>query len=249
MSERRADAQDDGSVLAATAVLAGKAALVTGAAGALGAAVVAALAGAGARLALTDRRAERLRAAYAEEHWQQACDLADGDVARAMVDAAATALGRLDVLVNCHGLYHGGTPVHETPLADWDLIVDADARSVFHTCRAAVPHLLLQGGGRIVNVAARAALAGTAGSGIYTAAKSAVVRLTEAMAVELREQGIAVNCVLPGTIDTPANRASRPGADPARWVPPAAIADVILFLCSPAARAVHGAAVPVYGLS
>jgi NAD(P)-dependent dehydrogenase (short-subunit alcohol dehydrogenase family) len=76
-----------------------------------------------------------------------------------------------------------------------------------------------------------------------------VVRLTESLAAELREKGIGVNCVLPGTIDTPANRASRPGADAGKWVPPEAIADVILFLCSPAARAVHGAAIPVYGLS
>lgn len=229
-------------------ILDGKVALVTGAAGALGGAVATVFAAAGATLALTDRSAERLRAASGGAHWQRPCELGDGEAVAAMVDEAARELGRLDVLVNCHGMYHGGTPVHETPLADWDLIVDADARSVFHTCRAVVPHLL-RGGGRIVNVGARAALAGSAGSAIYTAAKSAVVRLTESMAAELRERGIGVNCVLPGTIDTPANRASRPDADFTRWVRPEAIADVMLFLCSDAARAVHGAAVPVYGLS
>ena len=91
--------------------------------------------------------------------------------------------------------------------------------------------------------------AGTAGSGPYCAANAAVVRPTESLAAELRERGVGVNCVLPGTIDTSANRAGRPEADFTRWVPPAAIADVILFLCSEAARGVHGAAIPVYGLS
>ena len=85
--------------------------------------------------------------------------------------------------------------------------------------------------------------------GAYTAAKSAAIRLTEAMSAELRERNINVNCVLPTIIDTPENRAAMPGADPARWVAPAALADVIVFLCSDAARAVHGAALPVSGLS
>jgi NAD(P)-dependent dehydrogenase (short-subunit alcohol dehydrogenase family) len=236
--------------------LAGKTALVTGAAGALGGAVVTALAAAGATLGLTDRREEKLRRAYPQPPaawWQRACDLADGVAVAALVDDAAAALGRLDILVNCHGAYRGGPPLHETPLSEWDALFNTNARSVFHTCRAAVPHLLraaaADGGGRIVNVAARAALAGSAGSALYAASKSAVVRLTEGLAAELREQGIAVNCVLPGTIDTPANRAARPGADATRWVAPAAIAEVIAFLCSDAARAVNGAAIPVYGSS
>ena len=105
-----------------------------------------------------------------------------------------------------------------------------------------------QGSGKIVNVAARAGLAGGARMAAYSVSKSAVIRLTESLAAEVKSAGINVNCVLPGTIDTPQNRASTKG-DPARWVAPAAIADVILFLASDAARAVHGAAVPVYGLS
>ncbi|HEV8630403.1 MAG TPA: SDR family NAD(P)-dependent oxidoreductase [Thermoanaerobaculia bacterium] len=237
--------------------LAGKVALVTGAAGALGGAVVAALAQAGATLALTDHHDEKLRRVYPRDYpdgpWRRACDLADGAAVATLVDDAVAAHGHLDLLINCHGVYRGGTPLHETPLAEWDALMDANARSVFHTCRAAVPHLLRAaaagGSGRIVNVGARAALAGSAGSALYIASKSAVVRLTESLAAELRERGVGVNCVLPGTIDTPANRAARPGADASRWVSPAAIADVILFLCSTAARAVHGAAIPVYGLS
>jgi NAD(P)-dependent dehydrogenase (short-subunit alcohol dehydrogenase family) len=108
--------------------------------------------------------------------------------------------------------------------------------------------MLKQGAGKIVNVAARAGTAGAARSAAYSVSKSAVIRLTESLAAEVKGQGINVNCVLPGTIDTPQNRATMKG-DPTRWVPPEAIADVILFLSSDAARAIHGAAIPVYGLS
>jgi NAD(P)-dependent dehydrogenase (short-subunit alcohol dehydrogenase family) len=236
------------------AELNGKVALVTGAAGALGRAVVAALDRAGATLALTDRDAGKLRAAHGDAYWQRACELARGEDVQRLVDAVAADHGRLDLLVNCHGAYRGGASLHETALSEWDALIDANARSVYHTCRAAVPHLLRAaeqrgGGSRIVNVAARAALSGSAGSAIYTASKAAVVRLTESLAAELRERGVGVNCVLPGTIDTAANRASRPGADASRWVSPEAIADVILFLCGEGARGIHGAAIPVYGLS
>jgi NAD(P)-dependent dehydrogenase (short-subunit alcohol dehydrogenase family) len=107
--------------------------------------------------------------------------------------------------------------------------------------------MLQQGGGKIVNVAARAALKGGGRSAAYSASKSAVLRLTESMSVELKKSGINVNCILPSTIDTPQNRAAMPKADTSRWVTPEALADVVLFLASDAARAVHGAAIPVYG--
>jgi NAD(P)-dependent dehydrogenase (short-subunit alcohol dehydrogenase family) len=109
--------------------------------------------------------------------------------------------------------------------------------------------MLAAGGGKIVNVAAYAAQKGVAGMGAYVAAKSAVVRLTETLAAELRERNINVNCVLPTLIDTPENRAAMPEADPRRWVAPRDLAEVIAFLASDAARAIHGAALPVSGLS
>ncbi|HQD84691.1 MAG TPA: SDR family oxidoreductase, partial [Quisquiliibacterium sp.] len=112
-----------------------------------------------------------------------------------------------------------------------------------------VPAMLRNGRGAIVNVAARAALAGAGSMGAYVASKSVVVRLTETMAAELRERGINVNCVLPSIIDTPDNRAAMPDADPSRWVATEDLAQVMLFLASDAARAVHGAALPVSGLS
>ena len=100
-----------------------------------------------------------------------------------------------------------------------------------------------------INVASRAALAGEAESGPYSATKSAVVRLTEAIAHEVHDAGINVNCVLPGTIDTPENRAAAPDEDFSSWVPPDQLAEVFLFLASESARAITGASIPVYGCS
>jgi NAD(P)-dependent dehydrogenase (short-subunit alcohol dehydrogenase family) len=128
-------------------------------------------------------------------------------------------------------------------------MMDLNAGTVLNMARAVVPHMLETGGGRIVNVAARAGLRGTARMGAYAASKSVVIRLTEALAEELKGKGINVNCVLPSIIDTERNRADMPDADPAKWVAPADLARVIAFLASDDARAIHGAALPVEGLS
>jgi NAD(P)-dependent dehydrogenase (short-subunit alcohol dehydrogenase family) len=139
--------------------------------------------------------------------------------------------------------------VHETSDKDWNFLLDLNARTVLHTARAVVPHMIAAGGGKIVNVGAYAAQKGAAQMGAYIASKSAVIRLTETMAAELRDKNINVNCVLPTIIDTPENRAAMPKADPRRWVAPEDLASVIVFLASDAARAIHGAALPVTGLS
>jgi NAD(P)-dependent dehydrogenase (short-subunit alcohol dehydrogenase family) len=109
--------------------------------------------------------------------------------------------------------------------------------------------MIAAGGGKIINVGAFAAQKGAANMGAYIASKSAVMRLTETMAAELREKNINVNCVLPTIIDTPENRAAMPKADPTRWVAPDDLANVVVFLASDEARAIHGAALPVTGLS
>jgi NAD(P)-dependent dehydrogenase (short-subunit alcohol dehydrogenase family) len=109
--------------------------------------------------------------------------------------------------------------------------------------------MLAGGGGKIVNVGAFAAQKGSAGMAAYIASKSAVIRLTESMSAELREKNVNVNCVLPTTLDTPENRKAMPDADPRKWVAPDDLANVIAFLASDAARAIHGAAIPVTGLS
>ena len=167
----------------------------------------------------------------------------------AVVRKAIQDFKRIDVLCNIAGGFRMGRSVHETTDADWNFLMDLNARTVLHTARAVVPHMIAAGGGRIVNVGAFAAQKGAANMGAYIASKSAVMRLTETMAAELREKNINVNCVLPTIIDTPANRADMPKADPKRWVAPADLANVIVFLCSDEARAIHGATLPVTGLS
>lgn len=228
--------------------------IVTGAAGNLGSAVTRAFQASGAKLVPADRAPDRLPRLFPEladspDHLlANGVDLTDADAVAGMVEKTVSRWGRIDVLVNAAGGYRGGTAVHETPLQTWDFLLNLNARSVFLASSAVIPTMLEQGKGKIVNVAARAALKGGGKSGPYSASKSAVVRLTESMSVELKKSGVNVNCILPGTIDTPQNRASMPKADTSRWVTPEALADVILFLASDVARAVHGAAVPVYGL-
>jgi len=139
--------------------------------------------------------------------------------------------------------------VHESADATWELMWDLNVRTMLNMVRAVIPHMLDRGGGRIVNVGAYSAQKGVAQMGAYVASKSAVIRITEAMAAELRDKNINVNCVLPTVIDTPENRAAMPKADPSKWVAPTDLARVIAFLASASAHAIHGAAVPVTGLS
>jgi NAD(P)-dependent dehydrogenase (short-subunit alcohol dehydrogenase family) len=226
--------------------------IVTGATGNLGRAVVDAFAGRGAYLVLVATHKDTLAQAFGDEGERRlfvAADLRDQREANAVAEAAHARFGRIDVLCNLAGGFRMGEPVHETSDATWQLLFDLNARTVLDMARAVVPRMLAAGGGRIVNVGAYAALKGAANMGAYAASKAVVVRLTEAMAAELREHGINVNCVLPTIIDTPENRRSMPNADPSRWVAPEDLARIIVFLASPAARAIHGAAIPVTGLA
>lgn len=221
--------------------------MITGAGGHLAQAVAQRFARDGAKLVLLAHHAARL-----QPQWQGNTDAlvleADlrqpAQVARAVDDGCAR-FGRIDALAHIAGGFRMGEAVHETSDASWDFLMDVNARSFVNVARALVPRMLQQGGGRIVTVGAAG---GAAHMGAYAASKSALIRLTEAMAAELKDRNINVNCVLPSIIDTADNRAAMPKADPSRWVAPEALADVIAFLCSDAARAVHGAAIPVTGL-
>jgi NAD(P)-dependent dehydrogenase (short-subunit alcohol dehydrogenase family) len=226
--------------------------LVTGAAGNLGRAVADAFAERGANLVLVDVRRDRLEAAFGAEGERRLLvptNLLDQAAVDAAVAQAIQRFGRIDVLCNIAGAFRMGEPVHATADENWNFLFDVNARTVLHTARAVVPRMIQSGGGKIVNVGAYAAQKGAAQMGAYVAAKSAVIRLTETMAAELREKNINVNCILPTIIDTPENRAAMPKADPARWVAPEDLANTILFLASDGARAIHGAALPLTGLS
>jgi NAD(P)-dependent dehydrogenase (short-subunit alcohol dehydrogenase family) len=225
----------------------GKTVTITGAAGNLGRAVVAAFADRGANLALLVRDVEKAKAAFRAENDRLAyfaADLLDADQVATAAGNAVRRFGGIDVLCNLAGGFRMGSAVHETSDADWEFLLDINARTLLHTARAVVPHLL-ERGGKIVNVGANSAQKGVAQMGAYVASKSAVIRLTESMAAELRSHGINVNCVLPTTIDTPENRKAMPDADPKKWVAPEDLANVIVFLASPAAKAIHGAAITV----
>jgi NAD(P)-dependent dehydrogenase (short-subunit alcohol dehydrogenase family) len=226
--------------------------MVTGACGNLGRAVATLFSGSGARLVLVDLDRERLQAIYGDENAQQMlapANLLVQDEVMAIARAAHAQFGGIDVLCNIAGGFRMGPAVHETSDRDWDSLLDLNARTVLHSVRAVVPHMLEAGRGKIINVAANSALKGMARMGAYCASKDVVIRITEAMAAELRDSNINVNCVLPSIIDTPENRAAMPDANVKRWVAPEALAEVIAFLASDGARAINGAAIPVVGLS
>lgn len=233
----------------------GRVALIAGAGGNLGSAIANAFRAGGARTVLVERDAQRLHQVFPDLRGSPDHMLAGGVDLMApggldgVVAEAIARFGRIDILVNAVGGFRAGRPAHETPMETWDLMLDLNLRTTLMAARAVIPAMLAQRSGKIVTVGARAALAGAANMAAYSASKAAVVRLTESLAAELKGEGINVNCVLPGTLDTAQNRGDRPDADFGTWVPVEAMADVILFLASDAARAVHGAAVPVYGLS
>ena len=229
-----------------------KTVLLTGAAGNLGRALAQMFAHDGANLVLLDRSPLSDTALAALEPalcLPIALDLCDAGQVHEAIEQAIARFGRIDVLCNLTGGFAMGQTVYETSDSAWDVMQDINVLTLRNTARAVVPQMLLQGGGKIVNVGAYSAQRGLAGMGAYIAAKSEVLRITEAMSAELRMKNINVNCVLPTILDTPQNRADMPDADPTRWVHPQDLARVIAFLASDAARAIHGAGVPVTGLS
>ena len=227
-------------------------AVITGGLGALGTAVINGFMQAGYRVAVVDRMPPDAPAAAA---WRTkpdvlvlaGVDLADAAATQAALQAAATRHGGIDVLVNVAGGFRW-QKLNDGDLEIWDSMFAANLRSAAAACRAALPYLRGSAMGRIVNIGAGAAAGrSTAGMGAYAASKAGVHKLTESLADELKSHGITVNAVLPGTIDTPQNRADMPDADRALWVTPQDVANVILFLASESARAVTGALVPVNG--
>jgi NAD(P)-dependent dehydrogenase (short-subunit alcohol dehydrogenase family) len=227
--------------------------VVGGAFGTLGQAIASAFAAGGARLALLDAGAptESVLAQFAQGSLLLGnVDLADTAEAGAAMASVARQYGGIDVLVNVAGGFHWGM-LEQDDIASWDLMYRINLRTALVGSKAALPYLLRAApGSRIINIgAAAASRPAAAGMGAYTAAKAGVQKFTESLADELKQQGVTVNAVLPGTIDTPQNRASMPDADFSRWVAPAAIADVVTFLASRRASAVTGAAINVLGSS
>ena len=231
---------------------AGRTVIVTGGTGALGGSVVRGFLEAGARVLVTyvaEGEVAPFRRRFADA--ADRVELHRCDVRAAVeVDALLRQVpsGALQAVVNLAGGYRW-TKVADADDATLEHLLDLNLRTTFAMCRAAAPALVAAGGGAIVNVSARAALRGEAGNGVYGATKAAVLALTQSLSAELKRNGVNVNAVLPSIIDTPANRKAMPKSDPAAWVAPGELANVIVFLASDAAAAVHGAAIPVYGLA
>jgi NAD(P)-dependent dehydrogenase (short-subunit alcohol dehydrogenase family) len=169
------------------------------------------------------------------------------EAAKQSADAVMTKFGKIDVVAHLVGGFAGGPSVTETDDATFRRMFEMNVDSAFHILRAVLPHMRKAGTGRIIAIGSRAAESPGPGVGAYSASKAALVSLIRTVALENKNSGITANVILPGTIDTPANRKAMPGADTSHWVQPAAIGSLIVWLATDAAKDVTGAAIPVYG--
>ena len=210
--------------------------LVTGATGNLGRAVIAELEARGNRVLRVERTAIR-------EGREHVCDIAldrDEAVERAF-SRVAERYGAIDGVVHTVGVYRGGTSLLDVELDDFAALFATNTMTTVHVLRAALAHMLPRRSGRIAVVVSAGALAGGAGTAAYSASKAAQLRVIESAAAELGEEaGVTLNAVLPGTLDTPENRAANPSADPARWVRVERVAKLLAELVSPRGAVLHG---------
>lgn len=223
-----------------------KIAVVTGANGGLGTFVTQALLDAGATVVGVSRDIQQSdfnNPAFTA----LPADLLTGAGAATMVASVVARFGKLDVLAHTVGGFAGGQSVAETDDATFQRMFDLNLNSTFYLLRAAIPALRKTGNGRIIAIGSRAALEPGAGVGAYSASKAAMVSLIRTVALENKDAGLTANVILPGTMDTPANRKAMPNADASKWVQPATIASLIVWLASESGRDVNGAVIPVYG--
>ena len=217
-------------------------AVVTGAFGILGEAVCAALLANGDRVARVDYAQPRAALAGCVDFG--GVDLADADFANRTIDAIIETMGPPDILVNVAGGFTWETLADST-MESWSRMFSMNAMTCLNMTKAALPQLRNRPNARIINIGSMSATSAAAGMATYAASKTAVHKITEALAAELADTYCTVNAVLPNVIDTPTNRADMPDADFSKFVQPAAIADLILFLASPASRGISGALIPV----
>jgi NAD(P)-dependent dehydrogenase (short-subunit alcohol dehydrogenase family) len=224
----------------------GKVALVTGADGGLGTHVTKALLDAGFTVVGSSPRI-RPNSFDHPQFTALPATLESLDAARKAVETVIGRFGKIAVLAHLVGGFAGGSSVADTDDATFQRMFDLNVNAAFHILRAVLPHMRKAGAGRIIAIGSRAAENPGASVGAYSASKAALVSLGRTVALENKDAGITANVILPGTIDTPANRKAMPGADVAQWVQPGAIASLIVWLASDAGKDVTGAAIPVYG--
>lgn len=231
----------------------GQTVLVAGGTGGLGRAVSLAFLKEGARTVVTYRRQSEMdslaasagdSAALLEGH---PIDLSSDAAIANLIEGILASHHRLDILVNTVGAWAGGARFWQADAAEFDRMLQINLRTGYALLRAAVPPMLQQRGGAIVNVASRAAVDHAGSAAGYVASKAAAVAMVDSLAADLKGTGVRANSILPGIIDTEANRRAMPTADFSNWPTPEAIARTILFLCSEEAGLINGAAIPVYG--
>lgn len=229
--------------------------LVAGGAGNLGRSVTRAFLESGGRVAVPFYKTDAisalddLRAQYRDRLYLFALDLTTERGAGQAIQQVVEWGGRLDVVAHLVGGYSGGTRIADTPADELERMIDLNLKSAWLVTRSAVPAMTARGGGSMVFVSSRAAREGRRGHAAYAVTKSALITLVEAIAEEYRDDGIRANVVLPGTMDTEANRRAMPDADHSRWTSPDQIASVIHYLASAESSAINGASIPVYGMS
>ena len=226
--------------------LEGKVVLVTGAKGGLGTCVTDALLSAGATVAGVSRSIKDSDFPHAGFAGIPA-ELSSSEAARSVASAVAAKFGRLDVLVHLVGGFAGGVPVVDTDDSTLEQMLDLNLRSAFYIIKAVLPYMCEQRKGSLIAVGSRAAVDGNAGAGAYSASKAALIAMMRAVAAENSDRCISANVVLPGTMNTSANRVANPNADTSKWVEPAQVANLIVGLASDDLAQVNGAAIPIYG--
>jgi NAD(P)-dependent dehydrogenase (short-subunit alcohol dehydrogenase family) len=224
----------------------GKVTLITGAKGGLGSFVTEAFLSAGARVAGASRSIQQSDFSH-PEFFAIPAELSSGDAARKLAEDVIGRFGRIDVLVHVMGGFAGGKSVAETDDDTFEKMLDVNYRAAFYIARAVLPQMRVQGSGRILAVASRQAAEPGAMVGAYSASKAALVALVRVIALENKDRRISANTVLPGTMDTPANRAGDPQADRSRWLQPSQVAALLVHLASDAGEQITGAAIPIYG--
>jgi NAD(P)-dependent dehydrogenase (short-subunit alcohol dehydrogenase family) len=229
----------------------GKVVLITGGTGALGRAVAQTFGTLNATTVVTyiiDEEREDVKAKIKTIAELVKADITKEDQAKKLVSHVINTYDRIDVLVNVVGGYLGGKTVAELDETEWDKMMSMNLKSAFLISKHVIPLMVSAKHGKMVYISSRTGLKSDGYDSAYSASKSGLIRLVESISEEVKEHNINVNCILPSTIDTEANRKAMPNSDFSKWVKTEDLAKVVLFLCSEEAKVINGAAIPAYGL-
>jgi NAD(P)-dependent dehydrogenase (short-subunit alcohol dehydrogenase family) len=228
-----------------------KVVLVAGGTGALGSAIVNSFIACNAKVIstyLVDKKVDRLESEIKSKVHLIKADVTNEEEVKELAQSVLRDYGQIHVLVNVVGGYLGGKSVAELDEKGWDLMMNMNLKSAYLVSKHVIPTMISSRNGKIVHISSRTGLKSNGYDSAYAASKAGLIRFVESLAEEVKESSINVNCIMPSTIDTKANRIAMPNADFGKWVKPQDLANVVLFLCSEEAKAITGAAIPTYGV-